>query len=206
MAAFGSNNFPKSVVADQVLNAQATVNWFKRHLVNNSLSAFRSIYFTEIDQAFLVWGALTLSMFSLGQFSSISWTRQAVLDAVLTGIGVVVTSRLTWAIATQAKLRWVIFLWAGLMTAGTAITLYGIFYSSALILVNLCALWVGLCAAGYGAMAVGMRSRCFTAVCLVHLGAIGFLSHASCWQFCDSGLVIALTLFFFSFVTWDLEG
>ena len=30
--------------------------------------------FTAIDQAFLLWGALTFVIFSLGQFSPLSWT------------------------------------------------------------------------------------------------------------------------------------
>jgi len=168
-------------------------------------TALSNLHFTELDQSFMVWGALTLFIFSLGQFSVMSWTAQAVLDAVLTGVGIAVTSRISWAIAGVAKLRWVIFLWAVLMALGTVVTVYGIFYSSALVLANLCVLWLGLCAAGYGAMAVGMRSRCFTAAFLVHLGAIGFLSYTPSWQFFNSGLIMASTLFFFSFVPWDMQ-
>ena len=169
--------------------------------------------FTRIDQAFLLWGVLTLVIFSLGQFSLLSWSLQAVIDAALTGVGIALTSRLTWAIACQAKLRWVVLLWAVLMSVGTIATTYGIFYSSGLILSHLCVLWLALCVAGYGAMAIGMRSRCFTAACLVHLGALATpfyesitgLSHTSGWQFFYSGLVIASTLFFFSFVPWDRQ-
>jgi len=165
-----------------------------------------SICFTKIDQAFLVWGVVTFVIFSLAQFSSMSWTTQAVLDSALTGAGIVMTSGLTWAIARSAKLRWVIFLWAGLMSVGTAVTACGIFYESVLILSNLCVLWLGLCAIGYGSMAIGMQSRCFTAACLVHLVAIPALSYTSSCQFFISGLVIALTLFFFSVVPWDMQA
>jgi len=172
--------------------------------------ALPRICFTEIDQAFLIWGALTLVMFSMGQFSTLNWATQAIADAVLTGIGIATTSGLTWAIASSAKLRWVILLWAVLMSAGTIATAYGIFYGSALILANLCLLWLGLCAAGYGVMAVGMRSRCFTAAFWVHLSAIiGFTStvaYTANWQFFSSGLVMASTLFFFSVVPWDMEA
>ncbi|MGD1898600.1 MAG: hypothetical protein ACFB16_16795 [Phormidesmis sp.] len=171
-----------------------------------SANILPSICFTEIDRAFLVWGALTLIMFSMGQFSAMSWTTQAILDAALTGAGIVATSGLTWAIASSAKLRWVVFLWAALMTAGTIATAYGIFYSSTLILLHLCLLWLGLCSIGYGAMAIGMRSRCFTATCLVHLGAIAGLGYTSSWQFFSSGLIMALTLFFFSVVPWDRQA
>lgn len=169
-----------------------------------------SICFTEIDLAFLVWGAITLFIFSLAQFSLMSWTMQAIIDAALTGAGIAVTSGLTWAIASCARLRWVVFLWAGLMSAGTVVTAYGVFYSGiayggVLILSNLCPLWLCLCAAGYGAMAIGMKSRCFTAACLVHGVAIIGLSDASSWQFFSSGLIMASTLFFFSVVPWDAE-
>lgn len=199
------------------MTALNSSDFTKSSWVNQSFSAHRLPYlgliqklytrpsfcFSEIDQAFIVWGVLTLSIFSLGQFSPISWTAQAVLDAALTGAGIATTSGLTWAIATQAKLRWVIFLWAVLMTIGIVVTAWGLFYSSALILSNLCFLWLGLCAAGYGAMAIGMKSRCFTAACLVHFVAIASLSYSSSYQFLISGLVMAFTLFFFSVVPWD---
>lgn len=161
--------------------------------------------FTEIDQAFLAWGFITAVIFAIAQFSSISWTTQAILDAALTGAGIATTSGLTWAIACHAKLRWVIFLWAGLMTAGTVVTVYGVFYSSALILLNLCPLWLSVCAVGYGVMALGMQSRCFTAAGVVHLGAIVLLSNTLSWQFFITGLVMSLTLFFFSVVPWDRQ-
>lgn len=161
--------------------------------------------FTEIDRAFLVWGWITAVIFAITQFSSISWAIQAVLDAALTGAGIATTSGLTWAIAYHAKLRWVIFLWAGLMALGTVLTGYGVFCGYALILLNLCPLWLGLCATGYGVMAVGMQSRCFTAACLVHLGAIVLLRYTVSWQFFSTGLVMSVTLFFFSVVPWDRQ-
>ncbi len=174
--------------------------------LKQKINSLPSICFTEIDQAFLIWGAVTLVIFSLPQFSTLSWSTQAVLDAALTGIGITTTSGLTWKLATAEKLRWVVFLWAGLMSAGVLVTTAGIFYGFSLILSNLCGLWLGLCAAGYGAMAAGMRSRCFSAATVVHgLAAVGVGHHHS-WQFLSSGLVIALTLFFFSVVPWDMQA
>lgn len=169
------------------------------------INALPSHCFTKIDQAFLVWGVITLIIFSLAQFSPISWTTQAIVDAALTGIGIATTSGLTWAIAAEAKLRWVVLLWAMLMAAGSVTTAYGIFYGSGLILLHLCPLWLGLCAAGYGTMAIGMKSRCFTAAFWMHLSAMVLLCNAASCQFFTSGLVIALTLFFFSIVPWDRE-
>ncbi|MEL6601852.1 MAG: hypothetical protein AAFP20_01360 [Cyanobacteria bacterium J06614_10] len=186
---------------------------FSKPYATSRLNALPKICFTEIDQAFFIWGVITLVIFSLAQFSTISWIVQAIFDAALTGVGIATTSGLTWAIAGIAKLRWVVVLWAGLMSGGTVATAYGIFYGSALILPNLCLLWLTLCAAGYGAMAVGMRSRCFTAVCLVHLAALALslcnsiacIGYTSGWQFFSSGLVMASSLFFFSFVPWDMQ-
>lgn len=205
MIAFDSSDSPKSFWADETLSLLLPSALLKRHFTRG-LHALPSICFTEIDQAFLVWGAVTSVIFAIAQFSTISWATQAMLDAALTGAGIAITSGLTWAIASSAKLRWVIFLWAGLMIVGTIATTYGIFYSSALVLSNLCLLWLGLCVVGYGAMAIGMQSRCFTAACLVHLVAIPALSYTLSCQFFTSGLVMALTLFFFSVVPWDMQA
>ena len=131
---------------------------------------------------------------------------QAVLDAALTGAGIAFTSGLNWALIDDARLRWVIFLWAGLMTLGMSVTAYGIYSSVSVLMVSLCPLWMGLCALGYGAMAVGMRSHAFTAACLVHALAIPMLSHQPSWQYLTTGLVISLTLLFFSVVPWDMQA
>jgi len=210
MITFDTCNLSTPFLADEVRG----VNHRLLRYFMGRVHTLPTICFTEIDQAFLVWGAVTLAIFSLAQFSTMSWTLQSLLDSALTGFGIAVTSGLTWAIASEAKLRWVIFLWAGLMVGGTVVTAYGIFYGSALILSNLCLLWLGLCAAGYGAMAMGMKSRCFTAACLVHLGviflgkgcAIAALSYLLHWQFFGSGLVMTTTLFFFSVVPWDMQA
>jgi len=164
------------------------------------------ICFTEIDQAFVIWGVLALSIFLLAQFSSLNWTHQAVIDAAFTGAGIASTSGLTWQLATDEKLRWVVFLWAGLMSAGMVITAYGIFAGVGLILANLCPIWLSLCALGYGAMAVGMRSHAFTAASLVHSVAILTLHHQPSWQFLITGAVMSITLLFFSVVPWDMQA
>ncbi len=213
MIAFDSRDFSKPFLAEQTSSMQTPGRVIKRHFTYR-LHTLPRLCFTVIDQAFIVWGVVTLVIFSLAQFSTMSWTIQAIVDAALTGAGIAIASELTWVIASSARLRWVILLWAGLMALGTVATAYGIFYSSVLILSNLCVLWLGLCAVGYGAMAMGMQSRCFTAACLVHVGAIflqkGFfiaaLDYTSGCQFFTSGLVMALTLFFFSVVPWDMHS
>ncbi|MGB3788123.1 MAG: hypothetical protein WA949_08935 [Phormidesmis sp.] len=164
-----------------------------------------SFHFSSIDQAFLVWGGLTLIIFLTGQFSSMSWMTQATLDAALTGTGIAWASGLTWTLIDDKRLNWVIFLWAGLMTLGMSVTAYGIYGCVSGIMVSLCPLWMGLCALGYGAMAAGMRSHAFTAACLVHTLAIPVLYHQPSWQYLTTGLVISLTLLFFSIVPWDMQ-
>ncbi|MEO1619808.1 MAG: hypothetical protein AAFU53_02110 [Cyanobacteria bacterium J06632_3] len=189
----------------EALSMQDLNGLLKIHL-NQRIQRLSDICFTEIDQAFLIWGVLTLAIFSLAQFSYLDWTTQAIADAVLTGIGIASTSGLTWKLASDEQLRWVIVLWAGFMATGVLITAYGIFYSIGFILLNLCPIWLALCALAYGIMAVGMRSHAFTAASLVHSVAILSLHHQPAWQFLTSGLVIALTLFFFSIVPWDMQA
>ena len=169
------------------------------------IKLFSALRLSELDQAFVAWGLAALLIFSLAQFSTLSWSTQAVLDATLTGATVAGTSGLTWQIAKIAQLRWVVLLWAVLMSLGMGLTAYGIFCGVSSILINLCPLWLGLCALGYLAMAVGMRSRCFAACSLVHGLAIAGLTCYPDWQFFISGLVMALTLFFFSVVPWDMR-
>ncbi|MBE9063102.1 hypothetical protein [cf. Phormidesmis sp. LEGE 11477] len=161
--------------------------------------------FSFIDQAFLIWGGLTLVIFLMGQFSSVSWMTQATFDAALTGVGIASTSGLTWTLIDDERLNWVIFMWAGLMSVGMVVTACGIYGCISAIMVSLCPLWMGLCALGYGAMAVGMRSHAFTAACLVHTLAIALLYHQPSWQYLTTGLVISLTLVFFSVVPWDMQ-
>ncbi len=166
--------------------------------------------FSQLDQAFWIWGAIALAIFSLAQFSTLSWMTQSLLDAALTGIGIISTSKLTWRLACSERLKWVVCLWAVLMMVGMIATAYGIFCSSSpgavLILLNLCPLWLGLCALGYLAMSIGLQSRCFGAASWVHGAAIAALSFDPHHQFLTTGLVMALTLFFFSVVPWDMRA
>ena len=188
-------------LAMQDLGGLLKVHWRKR-----MTAVACCMTFTEIDQAFVLWGLATLVIFSLAQFSHMSWNHQAIVDAAITGAAIANTSGLTWPIAIIAKLRWVVCLWAVLMAIGVVLTAHGIFSGVGWILLNLCPLWLGLCAVGYAAMAVGMRSRCFAAAAIVHAFAALGIDHLSLYQFAGSGLVIALTLFFFSVVPWDMQA
>jgi len=185
--------------------SQQATHTLADRLVHRPLSFFSGLTFTEIDRAFLVWGAIALTIFSLAQFSTLSWSAQSSIDAALTGLGISSTSKITWRLACSERLSWVVCLWAILMAGGMMATAYGIFCGISIILINLCPLWLGLCALGYLAMAVGLGSRSFSAASAVHALAIPFLSLHPTHQFLTSGLVMALTLFFFSFVPWDMR-
>lgn len=190
---------------DPIGLAKAHLRFLAGQLAEKGAGFAESIGFTSIDQAFILWGAVSIVIFAIAQFSTVSWTTQAILDAAITGACIVCTSGLTWQVATIANLRWVVFLWAMLMTAGMVLTTYGIFCGVGSILINLCPLWLGLCALGYGVMGFKMRSYSFTSAALVHGIGIVSLAYFPAWQFFVSGLVMALTLFFFSVVPWDMH-
>ena len=177
-----------------------------RRIAERSIGSLPSVSFTELDQAFTAWGLIALAIFSLAQLSTLSWTTQALIDAALTGAGIVGTAKLTWRLACSESLRWVVGLWTMLMAGGMIATAYGIFYGVGVILANLCLLWLGLCVAGYLAMGVGLRSRSFSSACLVHGLAIVAVQIHPAGQFLISGLVMSLTLFFFSLVSWDMRA
>lgn len=164
-----------------------------------------SVCFTSIDRAFILWGIASMAIFSLAQFSLLSWTTQAIIDAAITGASIALTSSLTWQIAKEEDLRWVVFLWAILMTGGMALTAYGIFCGVGTLLLNLCSMWLGLCTLGYTVMGFKMRSFSFTSAAVAHGMGIFILDLLPSWQFLASGLVMALTLFFFSIVPWDMR-
>lgn len=160
-------------------------------------------HFTRIDQVFLVWGVISGCIFLTAQFLPISWVTQAVVGSVLTLAGVVAMTRLAWFWVQVERLRWLVYLWSGLMLLGVVATVWGIFHSVAFILMNLCALWLLLCTVGYLVMGLGMESRSFLAAALVHAAAAVTLSPA--WQFLTTAVVMAGSLFLFACVQWDMR-
>ncbi|MEO1637543.1 MAG: hypothetical protein AAFS04_20990 [Cyanobacteria bacterium J06631_9] len=217
MTSFDLSNIPPAYARSEALSMQDLNGLMRVHLqrslqrplqrsLRRYIASLPGICFTKIDQAFIIWGLLCTAIFSFAQFSALSWTTQAIIDGFLTAVGVATTSGLTWKLASDEGLRWVIFLWAGLMSLGIVATTYGIFGGVAVILSHLCLLWLSLCVAGYGAMAVGMQSRSFSAACVFHVVAIAMLDYQPGWQFLNSGIVMATTLFFFSVVPWDMQA
>lgn len=169
-------------------------------------SLAEKICFTYIDQAFILWGVASIVIFSMAQFSLLSWATQALIDAAITGACIASTSSLTWKIAKEESLRWVVFLWAALMAGGMALTAYGIFCGVGSILIDLCPIWLGLCALGYTVMGIKMRSYSFTSAAIIHGISIFGIALIPAWQFIASGLIMAITLFFFSVVPWDMRS
>ncbi|WP_346293906.1 hypothetical protein [Sphaerothrix gracilis] len=162
--------------------------------------------YTRIDQVFIVWGWITAIIFAVAQFTLISWTDQAIAWSMLTLVGTVAMTRLAWFWVKVERLRWLIYGWAGLMLGGVLVTDYGIFAPCGWVLMHLCALWLGLTAAGYLMMGIGMRSRTFLLTALIHLLSLPLLSAVPQWQFLITGGVMAGCLMLLSEVQWDMRS
>ena len=169
------------------------------------ITLFQTLY-TRIDQVFALWGGITAFIFWVAQFYPISWTDQAIAWSILTVLGAGIMAWMTWYWVTVEKLRWVVYGWSGLMLIGVALTDYGIFWGCGWILLNLCPIWLGLCAIGYLASGIGMRSRTFLIAGLFHLIAIPMLSISPGWQFFNTGFVMAGSLFLLSNIQWDMRA
>ncbi|MEO0407094.1 MAG: hypothetical protein AAF289_07070 [Cyanobacteria bacterium P01_A01_bin.135] len=184
-----------------IQDLQGLIRW--RWQVNQQTLV--SWLYTRIDQVFLLWGWITGLIFLTPQFFAVSWTDQAILWSALSVAGVAVMTWLAWFWVTVEQLRWLIYLWCELVLVGVALTDYGIFVGSALILANLCALWLGLCAIGYGLMGLGMRSRTFLLMAGLHSLAIPLLSWVPAYQFLLTALVVSGSLFALAELQWDMR-
>jgi uncharacterized membrane protein YqjE len=85
------------------------------------------------------------------------------------------------------------------------LTNLGIFGGWGIILMNLCSLWLGSCAIGYFLTGLGLKSRLFMLIGLIHLLTIAILPMISGWQFVTTGFVIASSLVLLSEVQWDMR-
>jgi len=162
--------------------------------------------YTRIDQVFLLWGWIVGLIFLTPQvFPAISWVDQAIWWSVLSVAGAGGMAGLAWFWVTVERLRWLIYLWCELVVGGVALTDYGIFASSGIILANLCALWLAICAVGYGAMGLGMRSRTFLAIAGLHIAAIPLLDMVPAHQFLVTAMVMSGSLFALAELQWDMR-
>jgi hypothetical protein len=166
---------------------------------------FSSSY-TRIDQVFLLWGTICAVIFMAAQFLTIDWRYQAVIWSILTIIGSWGTYRLAWYWVTIEGLRWVVYVWVGLMLCGVGITDWGMFGGGWWILSQLAPLWLGLCAIGYLITGWGLRSRAFLVSSVLHLIGVMLLACIPDWQFLVTGLITAGCLFFLAAVQWDMSS
>lgn len=165
---------------------------------------FTGVY-TRIDQTFLVWGWITAIIFTVAQFSRVNWYDQAMLWSGLTVIGVTAMAGLAWFWVRVEQLQWVVYAWSFLMLLGIALTDAGLFLGWGWIILNLCQLWLGLSAMGYGLTGIGLRSRTLLLAGLIHAIGIVLLPVFSTLPFLFTGMIIAGTLLFLSEVQWDMR-
>ncbi|ACB50652.1 hypothetical protein cce_1302 [Crocosphaera subtropica ATCC 51142] len=162
-------------------------------------------FYTRIDQVFLLWGIITAIIFMTAHFFPISWQFQAIIWSVLTLVGSVTMACLTYFWVTVEQLRWIVYLWIGLMVVGLGITDFGIFAGIGVILINLCPLWLGLTAIGYIVMGIGMSSQTFIISGLIHLLGIQLLTYFLQWQFLLTGIIMAGCLLLLAELQWDMR-
>jgi hypothetical protein len=163
------------------------------------------VFYTRIDQVFILWGLISAAIFITAQFAPISWVIQAGLWSALTLIGTMGMVVLTHFWVKVERLRWVLYFWVILMLTGVVLTDLSIFLSWGPILMRLCPMWMGLSALGYFGTGVGMRSRAFTLASIVHLLGIAVLPYLGGWQFLSTGIVMAASLLMFAGVQWDMR-
>ncbi|HEY9698396.1 MAG TPA: hypothetical protein V6D10_14115 [Trichocoleus sp.] len=187
------------------LEAPAAPGVWLIHFQLGSSTLFASFY-TKHDQACLLWGIISGGIFVVAQFFPISWITQAIFASALTLIGVLGMVYLTWHLTVVDRLTWILFSWVFLMLIGAIVTDLSIFFSWSNVLMRICPLWLGLSAIGYLITGVGMRSRAFFLLGLLHLLAIGMLPYVGIWQQLVTGLIIGGSVFLVAELQWDSNG
>ncbi|HAA31423.1 MAG TPA: hypothetical protein DCE56_31555 [Cyanobacteria bacterium UBA8553] len=174
------------------------------HWQIGNVTLFSSFY-TQLDQACIVWGVISAVIFVTAQFVPVSWMTQAVWWSALSVIGTVGMVALTPSWLKQ-ELGWVVYSWIILMLLGVVITDLSIFLGWGEVLSNLCPLWLGLIGVGYLCTGVGMRSRTLILTALVHLLSIWVLPYFGSWQFLATGVITGGTVLLLAEFQWDSFG
>ncbi len=164
-----------------------------------------STFYTQLDQACIVWGVISIIIFGTAQFVPLSWMTQAVWWSAFSLIGIVGMVALTpsWL---KEELGWVVNSWIILMLLGVVITDLSIFLGWGTILMQLCPLWLGLIGLGYLCTGLGMRSRTLILTGLVHLLSIWVLPYVSPWQFLTTGVITGGSVLLLAEFQWDSFG
>jgi hypothetical protein len=113
---------------------------------------------------------------------------------------------LTWFWVSVERLRWVVYCWVLLMLVGLVLTDLGIFLGWGEVLMRLCPLWLGLSTLGYLCTGLGLRSRTFAFVGLVHLLGIAILPYVEAWCFLATGTIMTVSLLLLAEWQWDMRS
>jgi len=165
---------------------------------------FYSTFYTRPDGACLFWALLLIPIFVIPQFFSVSWRPMAVLSS---GSGLVGLAMMVYFAHIWVKLQrviWVLYCWVILIVMGLVLTDLAIFLGWGGVLINLCSLWLGLCAIGYWCTGLAVHSRAIIGVGFVHLFAIGILPYVGGWLFLFTGTVMVLSLLILAEFRWDM--
>ncbi len=162
-------------------------------------------HYTRIDQIFLFWAFAAVGIFAVAQFTSLSWSLQAWLWSLVSLTTGLMMARWAWCWTGIEQLRWLIWLWLGILLVGIGLTDYSIFAHWGWLMGHLCPLWLLLCGVGYGLTGVGLRSRSLCLIGLIHGCGIGLLPLVPAYQFLATGLVMGSTLLVLGEYQWDMR-
>lgn len=202
---FFNPNTPVIRDKQTALDVQDLCGLLRVHWQINQLQLF-SAFYTRIDQVFLLWGCITSVIFLTAQFLPLSWQLQAIFWSSLTLVGVLAMSALAWFWVKVEQLCWLVYTWSALLLVGVGLTDGGIFLGWIPVLLNLCALWLGLSAIGYFLTGWGLRSRAFMLAGGLHVLGLLLLPFVPALPFLSTGIVMAGTLLFLAEVQWDMRS
>jgi hypothetical protein len=201
MMSFFNPNAPLLCRKQNVLELPDLPGVWRCHWQVGNITLF-STFYTQLDQACIVWGVISIVIFGTAQFVPLSWMTQAVWWSALSLIGSVGMLALTpsWL---KEELGWVVYSWIILMLLGVVVTDLSIFLSWGEMLMNLCPLWLGLIALGYLCTGIGMRSRALMLTAIVHLLCIWILPYVGEWQFLATGIITGGSSLMLAELQWD---
>jgi hypothetical protein len=162
-----------------------------------------SNFYTRLDQAFIIWGLVLIPMFATAQFLPISWDLQAALWSILSFIGTAAMVYWTRYWVMRRQVIWILYCWVLLMLLGVILTDLGVFLGWGEILLNLCPLWLGLCALGYLFTGLAVRSRTLIITGIIHVLGIFILPYSGGWQFLTTGALMVVCLLLLAEFEWD---
>ncbi|MBD0335917.1 MAG: hypothetical protein ICV62_10545 [Cyanobacteria bacterium Co-bin13] len=165
-----------------------------------------STFYTRHDQACLLWAVVSAAIFSAAQFLAMNWFTQAMIASGLTVLCVVGMVALTFHFSAEERLIWVLYGWSLLMLVGTLITDLSLFLGWGEILGHLCPLWLGISGIGYLITGLGMRSRAFMLIAVVHFLVLQVLPYVGLWQPLTTGIIVSGSALLIAEIQWDANG